>query len=97
MALKKRYISPYTTIAAFAHVKRRKSLLVIRTWYDLFRFKEIKNETFPKYTAFDCFLAKKRGYFPLFALKMSSLASWLKERAIFRLYCTCLRLGLPQD
>ena len=31
MALKKRYISPYTTIAALAHVKRRKSLLVIRT------------------------------------------------------------------
>ena len=31
MALKKRYISPYTTIAAFAHVKRRKLLLVIRT------------------------------------------------------------------
>ena len=38
MALKKRYISPYTTLAAFAYVKRRKSLLVIRTWYELFRF-----------------------------------------------------------
>ena len=69
MALKKRYISPYTTIAAFAHVKRRKSLLVIRTWYELFRFKEIKNETFPKYTAFDCFLAKSEVIFLCSRLK----------------------------
>ena len=38
MALKKRHISPYTMLAAFAYVKRRKSLLVIRTWYELFRF-----------------------------------------------------------
>ena len=38
MALQKRHISPNTTIAAFAYVKRLKSLLVIRTWYELFRF-----------------------------------------------------------
>ena len=38
MALKKRHISPYTTPAAVAYVKRRKSLLVIRTCYEVFRF-----------------------------------------------------------
>ena len=29
----------FATIAAFAYVKLRMSLLVIRTWYELFRFK----------------------------------------------------------
>ena len=46
MALKKRYISPYTTIAAFAHVKRRKSLLVIRTqtnWFCAFWIWDLEN------------------------------------------------------
>ena len=35
------------------------------------------------------FKKKKRGYFPLSELKMSSLASLLKERAIFHRYCIC--------